>query len=113
MPHTKRSPSFQMQIDRLKQKVLAGTLDSQEKADLAHILMYNTTDSACLVKAADDEPIFVLKAKDLTADKLVDQWCELQIEPTISQQHYNYDKVADARECAREMRGYPNRKNPD
>jgi hypothetical protein len=107
MPHTKRSPSFQMQIDRLKQKVLAGTLDSQEKADLAHILAFNTTDSACLVKAADDEPIFVLRARDLTAPDVVAYWCGLNTA------NIKTEKMADAQDCVWAMTKFPNRKNPD
>ena len=37
---------------------------------------YKATDS-CLKKAADDEPIFVLRAKDQFAPILVRMWCLL------------------------------------
>ena len=32
-------------------------------------------DSICLQRAADDEPIFALRAKDPTAPELVEEWC--------------------------------------
>lgn len=32
-------------------------------------------DSICLQRAADDEPIFVLRAKDPTSPELVEEWC--------------------------------------
>lgn len=31
--------------------------------------------SICLQRAADDEPIFVLRAKDPTAPEIVEEWC--------------------------------------
>lgn len=34
-------------------------------------------DDACLAKVADDEPIFVLRAKDLLAPMIVLHWAEL------------------------------------
>jgi hypothetical protein len=37
---------------------------------------YKQTDT-CLAKVADDEPIFVLRAKDKLAPVLVALWCEL------------------------------------
>jgi hypothetical protein len=105
MSHTKRTPEFLMRVSRLKEKVLAGTLSLQEKSELAHILMFNTTDSRCLVNAGESEPIFVLKASDITADACVDRWCDLQ--PA------NSTKLADARDCSREMQQFKSRKWAD
>lgn len=31
--------------------------------------------SVCLARAGDDEPIFVLRAKDTTAPEIVEEWC--------------------------------------
>lgn len=97
-----------MRIAKLKQKVLAGTLDAQERADFAHILAFNTTDSSCIVKAAEDEPIFTLRAHDRLACGSVEEWAN---RAQLSQMHG--DKVGDARQCAEEMRGYADRKDPD
>jgi hypothetical protein len=72
--HTKRSPEFLMKIRRLREKVVAGTLDAEERAEVAHILEFNTSDSGCMVKAAEDEPIFVLRAKDPLAPLSVQDW---------------------------------------
>ena len=36
--------------------------------------------NSCLNKAADDEPVFVLRAKDATAPKVISDWCARRIE---------------------------------
>lgn len=122
MGHTKRSPEFLMQVRRLREKLVAGTLDAQERADLAHIVEFNTTDSGCMVKAAEDEPVFVLRGQDIDADKCVDHWCELRIEKSIGIDDSQFSegrsskpltKIADARDCAREMREFRHRKEAD
>jgi hypothetical protein len=113
MPHTKRSPHFVIEVRRLRDKAKAGTLDAEERARVAHILEFNTTDAACLTKAHEDEPIFVLRAHDGDADKCVDHWCELQIERTLWKDDKPLAKIADARDCAREMREWPDRKVAD
>lgn len=62
----------------------------------------------CLGKAADDEPVFVLRAQDMLAADLVDTWA--------TQAHVagcKWDKVREARELAQAMREWPRRKNPD
>lgn len=62
----------------------------------------------CLGKAADDEPVFVLRAQDVLAAGRVDDWAdhaELQGSPP--------EKVAEARQLAEKMRAWPSRKLPD
>lgn len=53
----------------------------------------------CYEAAEDDEPMFVLLARDISAPGLVDQWADRRQltgeEP---------EKVAEARECAQAMR---------
>jgi hypothetical protein len=62
----------------------------------------------CLGKAADDEPVFILRAQDALAADAVDHWANhaqlLGVHP---------DKVREARELADAMREWPNQKNPD
>jgi len=128
--HVKRSPAFQEKIEKLIKGLLvqADWAHSNQMLDEAtlfteavEILAKNTTDAACLVKAANDEPIFVLRGQDVTAGGLmennmgcVDFWCELQIARRIERRDNSpAEKIADARDCAREMRAYPNRKFPD
>jgi len=135
--HVKRSPAFQQKIEKLIKGLLvqADWARSDQRLDEAtlfteavEILAKHTTDAACLVKAADDEPIFVLRGHDVTAGGppwpgelpasgrmgVVDFWCELQIERRVATRDTSpAEKIADARDCAREMRAYPNRKFPD
>lgn len=63
----------------------------------------------CLDKVADDEPIFVLRAQDLTADRYVDEWATA----AAARLGVNHLKVMEAFECARQMRSWPTRKLPD
>ncbi len=55
--HCKRTALFNLRLARLTEKLQAGTLDSDERADLIAILRDNTTDSPCIVKAAETEPL--------------------------------------------------------
>lgn len=62
----------------------------------------------CLGKAADDEPVFILRAQDMLAADLVDKWAtDAQLVGC------KWDKVREARELAQAMREWPTRKNPD
>lgn len=68
----------------------------------------------CLGKAADDEPVFVLRAQDNLAADLVDQWA-IQASvaiPNIGGSAMGH-KVGEARLIADMMRHWPIRKNPD
>lgn len=62
----------------------------------------------CLGKAADDEPVFVLRAQDQHAAALVRAWADMA-EGTRCPAH----KVAEARQLAADMAAWPNRKAPD
>lgn len=105
--HTKRSREFEMTIKRLAEKVLHGTLDGKERLDVANILVTCTTDSQCMVKAADDEPVFVLRGKDRVAGPAVGYWIGRSIAEGLHQ-----DKVDDAVECSKEMEKYHEIMNP-
>lgn len=63
----------------------------------------------CLGKAADNEPVFILRAQDKTAANLVRQWAEF----ASGRLGYNHPKVVEAYEVAVEMDRWPNRKYPD
>lgn len=93
------------------------------------------TNDACLQKAANDEPIFVLRAQDITADILVELWAELQEEirnmvrdgmtpeeaaGTIRRQYglvgregVDDPKLLEAYDLAAKMQRWPNRKVAD
>lgn len=62
----------------------------------------------CLGKAADDEPVFILRAQDMLAADLVDNWAT-----QANLVGCPWDKVREARELAQQMREWPQRKNPD
>ena len=62
----------------------------------------------CLGKAADDEPVFVLRAQDKLAPGLIELWAE-----GAEGHRCAPEKVAEARALAARMRAWPNRKYPD
>ena len=76
-------------------------LAAKERADAA-------VGKGCLGKAADDEPVFILRAQDALAADLVELWA-LRAKTTDCP----YDKVREAFDCAEQMRRWPIRKNPD
>jgi hypothetical protein len=53
--------------------------------------------NSCLNKAADDEPLFVLRAKDVLADKAILYWAHL------ARSIHEPDKVTEAISLARRM----------
>ena len=61
-----------------------------------------------LGKAADDEPVFVLRAQDIHAPDLVEKWaiwCRAHQAPN--------DKLREAHGIADAMRAWPGRRQPD
>lgn len=62
----------------------------------------------CLGKAADDEPVFVLRGQDIHAAGLVRDWADLAEGTRCSP-----EKVAEARDLASQMRAWRTRKFPD
>ena len=62
----------------------------------------------CLGKAADDEPVFILRAQDSLAADLVEKWAI-----HARSLGCGNDKVQEAFALAEEMRRWPVRKNPD
>jgi hypothetical protein len=72
----------------------------------------------CLGKAADDEPVFVLRAQDALSDELVDKWADDAIGafPALEMDAKGrglVHKINEARDCAKAMRQWPTRKRPD
>lgn len=63
----------------------------------------------CLAKVGDDEPIFVLRAHDITADEFVEAWAKRHVR-RLGAKH---PKIVEARQLAMLMRAWPNRKFPD
>lgn len=59
-----------------------------------------------LAKVADNEPIFVLRAQDVTAPEVILEW--LKLNPHISD-----EKHREAYNCAMEMRNWKARKAAD
>ena len=63
---------------------------------------------SCFNKAADNEPLFVLRAQDQLAPDLVDRWASI-----LRAEGGNEAKVAEARALAAAMRAWPTKKLPD
>lgn len=61
----------------------------------------------CYDKADLDEPLFVLRAQDRLAPKVIECWVRLAAEAGV-----NPYKLQDARDLARKMEEWPNRRNP-
>lgn len=62
---------------------------------------------SCYENADQDEPLFVLRAQDVTAPRTVAQWILENIE------HAPREKLHEALECAIAMRSWPKRKQAD
>lgn len=58
------------------------------------------TSTSCLNKAADDEPLFVLRAKDLLAPIVVAYWAELASRSGLHED----EKTLEAIRLARDMK---------
>lgn len=65
-------------------------------------------DDVCLMKAADDEPIFVLRAQDKLAPIIVRLWADLAEAHGCAEA-----KVREAVSLAARMEKWPTRKFPD
>jgi hypothetical protein len=61
-----------------------------------------------LRRLAPDEPVFPLRAQDVSADKFVDSWADLAAAFGCTDR-----TISEARECAEAMRNWPQRKRPD
>ena len=64
--------------------------------------------SSCLQKAADNEPVFVLRAQDALAPVIVRYWAVMAKEHGLSKEKYD-----EAMLTALEMEKWPGRKLPD
>ena len=65
--------------------------------------------SGCIAKAADDEPVFVLRAQDMLAPDIVREWAKRAaylLGP-------NHPKVQESLKLASLMEQWPTRKYPD
>lgn len=62
----------------------------------------------CLGKAADDEPVFILRAQDTFAPKVVEFWAERVAQAAanngLPDEDATLSKVREARDLARDMR---------
>jgi hypothetical protein len=79
-------------------------LGVHDKADLkraADLLLKHTTDSSCMVKASDIEPVFVLRAKDPCAAVGVAAWIN-----EAKKRGMHRDKLVDAQEALKEFLEY-------
>ena len=67
-----------------------------------------------LGKAADDEPIFVLRAQDCFAAGMVDKWAihANVAMPSIDTEGAGH-KISEAKQIAEAMRAWPKHKQPD
>ena len=70
--------------------------------------MATKSTDTCLQKAAEDEPIFVLRAQDMLAPVIVRQWAMLAKHCGCAE-----EKVQEAINLAERMEKWPTRKYPD
>lgn len=59
-----------------------------------------------LAKVPDNEPIFVLRAQDITAPEIILEW--IRLNPALSEA-----RRREAFECAEQMRHWPKKKSAD
>lgn len=64
--------------------------------------------NSCLNKAADDEPLFILRAQDKLAPATVRMWAHWAQRGSVSA-----EKIGEAYKLAGAMEAWPNRKMPD
>lgn len=64
---------------------------------------------SCFSKAADNEPLFVLRAQDRTADLVVQKWIDLN----VSRLGFQHPKILEAIKLRDAMAEWPSRKLPD
>lgn len=64
--------------------------------------------AGCFASAADDEPVFVLRAQDMVAPEVVREWVRLAKAYGCPE-----SKLRRARDTADAMERWPNRKHPD
>lgn len=65
---------------------------------------------SCLNKAADDEPLFLLRGQDIFAPTLVRAWVVLA---RLLSPFDGGGKIREAEQCAAAMELWPSRKIPD
>jgi hypothetical protein len=95
--HWKRSNPFFNRMCELAMHVM-GQLLPAEKKEIARLLTEQTTDSSCMVKAGNTEPVFTLRAKDPIAGEVIATWIE-----KARARGLHGDKIADAQECLKEF----------
>jgi hypothetical protein len=64
--------------------------------------------SSCLNRAAGDEPLFVLRAKDPTAAFIVRVWCQLAWQTAL----HEPERIGEARALAEQMEDWRRRNAP-
>lgn len=69
---------------------------------------YRKSNDSCLSKVRDDEPIFVLRARDPFAAMCVEQWASLAYHAGV-----NKDKVDGAMQIVKMMIHWKEKKIPD
>jgi hypothetical protein len=94
-------------------------LGEQTITHAIEILKNKTTDSPCMIKARNDEPVFVLLARDSLAVGLVREWAAKlrtvvanSVGLSLEAQKKAANKVGDALLCASEMESFHTRQPP-
>lgn len=72
----------------------------REELDLAN------NEEGCLGKAADDEPVFILRAKDVLAPIAVRRWADMLEAASHPDDRPRRDKAMEARKLARDMEAW-------
>lgn len=98
--HTKRSFSFANDMMDLARKLM-GVHTKSDLMKAANVLIEQTTDSGCVVKALNHEPIFTLLGHDPCSVAGLTAWIS-----EAERLGMHKDKLDDARECLREFKTY-------
>lgn len=64
--------------------------------------------TGCLSRVEDEEPIFILRAQDILAPRIIEHWVMLATNIGV-----NPEKCKEALALAEQMRKWPKRKLPD
>lgn len=118
--HTKRSAAFRERVDAAIHRIHLALWPDQMQLcqEVTDLLMNHTTDNGCMVKAKEDEPVFVLRGQDKFAPALLLAWGQLYDEEHAERENKpelawnGTPRSKDAVECAETMAMYKTRKYP-
>jgi hypothetical protein len=98
----KKSDTFQKEISGLIDALESDTITPSERIRIAAILVLNTTDNECAVKALPNEEIFVLRAKDPISPSTIRHWARIARVMKV----HELEKIEEAEEMAERIKPF-------